>query len=503
MKKLFALIVATLMLISLVACKTTSGNKDDDRNTDISNEFSDDNVDTDNNDNRNDNNNTDNENDVKLLCDTHNYVENNCSVCGCSLWTGQTDTSWYSVTDLEYIISTSEQFAGLITIVNNGTDFAGKQIMLTNHIDMNHLSISPIGATKQTKFAGTFNANNCAIANANITMQTATPEIAATYVNGEKNYRIVGGLFGYVTGKISNLNVKEICIEIESNTVKCFEIGGIVGNLNGFIEKCSVSGQIKLKCEDPKDGFTFDIGGAVGSADNASISQTISNTQIDISCELMGDFSNIYSSVGGLSGSAYALSVTQCCTNGNSIMTIYDGNENAGYSSLNTGGLIGQLSGKSSVDNSYSTMSMVLKWDKDHGLSVTGGLIGDCSTTKIQNCYSIGSMEIFSCESAAGGLVGSCSGVDINNSYTTSNISIKSGSGKVATVSTVDGWSIADSNFVNCFYSSEQNLIGDETIRNGNPATTNDLKSIKFYTNIMLWNNDIWNIVNGEYPSLK
>ena len=115
-----------------------------------------------------------------------------------------------------------------------------------------------------------------------------------------------------------------------------------------------------------------------------------------------------------------------------------------------------------------------------------------CISSTSPSAINTSSASLSSWESIAGGLAGSCSGVDVSNSYTTGNISIKSGSGKVATISTIDGWGIADSNFVNCFYSSQQNLIGNETIRNGNPANIDDLKSIKFYTNIMLWDNDIW-----------
>ncbi len=146
--------------LSLVSCDGTTN--DDNSNNDTDNTGINNNVTDNDNSNKNDNT----EDNANSNCVTHHYIDNICSVCGCSLWSGETDTSWYSVIDLEFTISTAEQFAGLIDIVNNGSKLENVKITLANHIDMNGKPISPIGATSENGFLGEFDRDNYSISNA-------------------------------------------------------------------------------------------------------------------------------------------------------------------------------------------------------------------------------------------------------------------------------------------------------------------------------------------------
>ena len=49
-------------------------------------------------------------------CDKHNYVNNVCQSCNCSLWSGEVDTSRYSAVKKEFEITTSEQLAGFASL---------------------------------------------------------------------------------------------------------------------------------------------------------------------------------------------------------------------------------------------------------------------------------------------------------------------------------------------------------------------------------------------------
>ena len=62
-----------------------------------------------------------------------------------SVWSGEVDTTWYTEAEegtTDFIISTSEQLAGLAEIVNGTTvtvkrdDFTGKTITLSNDINL-------------------------------------------------------------------------------------------------------------------------------------------------------------------------------------------------------------------------------------------------------------------------------------------------------------------------------------------------------------------------------
>ena len=52
----------------------------------------------------------------KILCKNHNYVNNVCQSCNCSLWSGEVDTSWYSAVKKEFEITTAEQLAGFASL---------------------------------------------------------------------------------------------------------------------------------------------------------------------------------------------------------------------------------------------------------------------------------------------------------------------------------------------------------------------------------------------------
>lgn len=90
-----------------------------------------------------------------------------------AVWTGNADTTWYNTTDSEFVLTSTEDLAGLATIVNSGADtFANKKIYLDADIDLNNVNWTPIG-TKSAEgekaftrtFAGSFYGQGHTISN--------------------------------------------------------------------------------------------------------------------------------------------------------------------------------------------------------------------------------------------------------------------------------------------------------------------------------------------------
>lgn len=148
-------------------------------------------------------------------------------------WTDQgnyTLNNWYigHENDTVYSISSSEELAGLASLVNAGNDFSGKTINLTGNIYLAAHYWVPIGYIESRPFKGNFNGQNHAILNMRI---GTSAQQAAT------NYRYCG-LFGRVKeGTIKNVTLKG-CSSIFATATE--GVGGIVGSAeeNAKIDSC-------------------------------------------------------------------------------------------------------------------------------------------------------------------------------------------------------------------------------------------------------------------------
>lgn len=107
-----------------------------------------------------------------------------------------------------FIIKTAGQLAYLAMTVNNGTDYNDQYISLTSNINLAGKSWIPIG-NAGNPFAGTFNGNGYVISN------------VTTNDNENDGYE---GLFGYNTGVITKVGVKNVNIHSNGDYA-----GGFVG----------------------------------------------------------------------------------------------------------------------------------------------------------------------------------------------------------------------------------------------------------------------------------
>lgn len=263
-----------------------------------------------------------------------------------------------------YEIKTAEQLAYLAKTVNEGNDYAGKYIVLSEDIKLNDDTTSnewtPIGSSKPFKgnFDGQFKM------------------IYGFYINSEQSQQ---GLFGYLVGA----TIKNVAVE---GTVNCGGFsGGIVGNaISSRIENCSnmavVSGSEA-------------VGGIVGCMVRGDI----------INCDNYADISGV-KKVGGIvgyhSGNEYSGFALKNCYNAWGKVTAEEDS---------CGGIAGLVSGVavSECKNSESVT----------GKRFVGGIVGELDGA-ISDCYNIGAING---TIGVGGIAGKASG-EIKHCFNTGNI---------------------------------------------------------------------------------
>ncbi|MBO4917679.1 MAG: hypothetical protein J5374_07335, partial [Bacteroidales bacterium] len=268
-------------------------------------------------------------------------------------WAGYADTSWYKPDQTEFEIGTAEQLAGLAAIVNageDGDDFAGKTIRLTDDIDLSAHAWEPIGFYKFTanesvsedewynysveidyleRVKRAYETGNTAYSHISYTSFKGTFEGSGHTVTWllVGNQKVSGhGLFGLIeNASISDLTVCSGYVEGFSGVSA---IAGIA--LDSSISDCESNVELLAQHYGSKGGGTGGnyAGGIVGLGDDCTV----------VRCENRGDVSgNRYSA--GIVGCAGGL--ISDCVNYGSILT------NQEY----CGGIVGKVAGDSQTLN--------------------------------------------------------------------------------------------------------------------------------------------------------
>ena len=140
--------------------------------------------------------------------------------------------------------------------VNDGNTFAGKTVKLMDDVDLGGRRWAPIGRMINTNcvgenstFQGNFDGDNHTISNFNV---DTVDGVAGNDTNKG------AGLFGAVSGTISNLKVTNATI------VTAHWAGAIAGVIEGTVEKCSVD-NITITCLPEWTGTEWDNGDKAGS----------------------------------------------------------------------------------------------------------------------------------------------------------------------------------------------------------------------------------------------
>ena len=253
---------------------------------------------------------------------------------------GEAEDLGYSIqNDGSYMVYNANGLMNIAELVNGGkTDI---NITLDTNIDLTGKDWTPIGTSFRNSYTGTFDGGGHTIKGLTVTT----------------NDQFVG-LFGSL-GKAGTVkNVVMEGVQITNNHGSGY-VGGVVGNSDGTIENCSVSGSVS--------GTAY-VGGVVGVQWFGSITGCSSSATV----KGMGD-------VGGVAGQTNAdATLTACYATGN--VTIELGHRDRVY----VGGLVGWNAG-SSVLACYATGN-VTSTGSSTGNVYIGGFLGGNYTT-VTACY--------------------------------------------------------------------------------------------------------------------
>ncbi|MDY5931543.1 MAG: hypothetical protein SPJ34_05890, partial [Candidatus Ornithospirochaeta sp.] len=139
-------------------------------------------------------------------------------------WDGSVDKAWYNESAASFEISKASELAGLASLVNGGTTFEGKSLILKSDLDLANLEWTPIGQKAGNKFAGSFDGQNHTISNLKITPNEAIAK--------EDTFDGYAALFGAMDGgTIKNVKV--------SGSVEGKNVAGLLARMDsGLVENC-------------------------------------------------------------------------------------------------------------------------------------------------------------------------------------------------------------------------------------------------------------------------
>lgn len=249
-------------------------------------------------------------------------------------------TTFNSIGDHKYTISTAGELEHLAQKVNSGTGYENTSFILTQDINLAGRNWSPIGKDLYTLFKGTFDGQG--------------HTISGLTIKRDQNYL---GLFGYSKGSIKNITLLSPQIEGEKGPM-----GALIGRSDGGeITDCYVKGG-------EIDSKGNDIGGLIGDAKNTTITN----------CHAENVYVSGIDKIGGLMGNCEGNnSMTNChaaCT-----VTATDGF---------CGGLIGYCM---SLITASPTITACYAQGDVEGKTNVGGLIGSFATNgytaTITSCY--------------------------------------------------------------------------------------------------------------------
>ena len=253
------------------------------------------------------------------------------------VWDGSIADGFQAGTGTEespFIISTAAELAFLAKHINENTQYlyCYSHFKLGNNIDLNNIEWDPIGSACQLNnptgtdygrvFQGVFDGAGYVISNLKIT----------TMKNSSYTFF---GLFGFNTGKIKNLGIENIDINVTAPS-RYIECGGVAGRSNGSLENVYTTGNITATA---RESQTF-CGGLVGSS-GALITNCYSTSNV--------------------SGISYAYLVY-------------------------AGGLTGKNT--NTITNSFASGNVYVNASNKEGFaSYVGGITGETTYNKIIGCY--------------------------------------------------------------------------------------------------------------------
>lgn len=315
---------------------------------------------------------------------------NNISMAMSWLSTGNYSISWYNSSQMEFVISTNKELAGVAYLVNNGyTKFENKIIKLNGDIDLSSNYWVAIGLDEYNYFQGTIDGQGYSIKGLNIELSS-----------GDNTYY---GFMGYSKSSV----IKNVSftgdVHIEEN--EAYYTSRYIGSIIGYASDCSlikVKSYINVSYKRLKTGsFKYGeyVGGLVGRCQDTSISYCLHYGDVDAQ---LGKHTTIYVPnaesyigvshyVGGLVGYMFNNSQIEFSENYSSKLSATAGdsqNTNSGYR-VHIGGIVGcYYSGRNSTirccKSEVSEIEAIYNGNDD-GIIYLGGICGVCELQPLRS----------------------------------------------------------------------------------------------------------------------
>ena len=266
-----------------------------------------------------------------------------------------------------WLISTVDDLKTLAGTVNNGEDYKDQYFILTDDIDLQNVSWTPIG-DGTNDFCGTFDGQGNTIFNVAIG-RVEDPLQAEVF-----------GLFGSLSGTIQNLNLDTLSINglpAFSSPYLIAYAGALVGYAGGVIENCH-STNASVIIHTPSDSAMYKMYGIGGLMGYAARGSQISECSVSGS---INDMTGISGMVGGFIG---GMGETATIKYSRADVAL---NVKSDAYGANVGGFIGAVNGNSNpatiISNCYATGNVT-------GGAYSGGFAGSLVGLNIKNCYATG-----------------------------------------------------------------------------------------------------------------
>lgn len=261
-------------------------------------------------------------------------------------WDGTSKTEPSKNADGAYEITNAAKLAWFAE--NAGSNNA----VLTNDIDLADKEWTPIGS-KSSKYSGSFNGNGHTIRN--------------LAINSLAEYT---GLFGYVTGEVSGVNVTGECTYTGQGYSTSYT-GGIAAYNEGKIEKCTSDVTVTT-------GGSYNYCGGIAGYNKGVISACINRGNVT---------SKTTSGMGGIAGDLNGGTIKLSANYGD----VVNNNTSGGYYA---GGIAGRIEGSSELCDVYNVGNIEC-------YTSVGGIAGSVTNVNsIKNCYSSGNVNCLNASSS-------------------------------------------------------------------------------------------------------
>lgn len=333
------------------------------------------------------------------------------------------------ITDNYWEIKNSAQLYFLTNVINNGLTDDVKEMLLEKGYDEEVININsdtiislnenlylqnhewtPIGINSENSFMGVFEGNGHFVSGVNISSDT-NPVGIFGYVTGEINDLTIkdssveatgtnnaGGIVGYLadTGEITNCH--NVNTEVKGNS----SVGGIAGISYGDIYKSTSSGTIT--------GNGSQAGGITG-ATYKTIQECVNTGAVNV----------IENSAGGIVGRIGDTGKVISCKNTGDITA-----NSTGTANTFTGGIAGIVIGHVEKSSNYGNIlsQTSARWNRAGGIAAALGTSSlNASITECSNFGNVGAIGSSTYLALAGGIVGDTTNkVIITSCYNTGNV---------------------------------------------------------------------------------